>query len=158
MPEKCYGVVVVCRRGGFAIPEGPFLAISLRDPADFGLVQVRPALFKRSQSLTPIGAGPWFKAYVSLEIAKMSFGGLAKAHLDRDRGAAVPVADALPVFLQESSQSRLRYAEMRCLKRLPSLFAAIENPCIIPPRFVANQIVLSRTVPSLLLVERFFTL
>jgi broad specificity phosphatase PhoE len=48
------------------------------------------------------------------------------------------------MFFQELPQPRLGYAKMRCPQRFPNLFAPTENPRIISPRFMADQIWLPR--------------
>ena len=82
---------------------------------------------------------------LSVEIAQMNRGGLAKGHFGRD--FAISIADALPMFFQKFRQSRLGYAEMRCLERLPNLFAACESSGIIAPGFMANEILEPRSFP-----------
>ena len=44
----------------------------------------------------------------------MNLGGIGKGHLRRD--FAISIADPLTVFFEKLRQSRLRYAEMRCLE------------------------------------------
>ena len=160
MPEQGNGVVVICRRRNPAIPARPRLAIAGRDPADFGPGKIRPALFKRTQTLAIVGACPRFDLHVVVQIPQMTCRRFTKRHLRRDPGIlpAATVADALPMVLQKLSQPRLGHAEMRRLERLPNLFALAENPRVIPPRLVPDQIVLPRLSPNLRPAERICTL
>ena len=87
----------------------------------------------------------------------MSSGGFSKRHLCRDRaGVTVPTVTAtLPVFFEERSESRLRYAEMRCRERFPNLSAASPSSGVIPAGLdVSDQILLPRLSPYLRLFAR----
>ena len=104
-----------------AVLARPRLAIARRDLADFRCGKIRPALFKRTQTLAIVRACPRFQLHVVIQIPQMTFRRFTKRHLRRDaRILPTPttVADALPMVLQELSQPRLCHLEMRRLKRL----------------------------------------
>jgi len=92
-------VVVVCRRRRFGKSAGPFFAAGGGDPADFTVVECRPALEECSQPLSPIMARARFDARVVIQIAQMNGGSIAEGHLSRD--LAVAVAHPLPMLFEK---------------------------------------------------------
>jgi len=72
MPENRHSVVVASRRCCLGINSRPFLAISLRDLADLGVVQTRPSFLERGKTLSPVIPRAWFDAQIVVEISKMN--------------------------------------------------------------------------------------
>ena len=83
----------------------------------------------------------------------MNLGGVAECHFGR--AFAISIADPLTVFFKKFREPRLHYAEVRCLERLPNLFAACESSGIVASRFMANEILEPRSFPCFRLVELF---
>ena len=59
--------------------------------------------------------------------------GFAERHFGGHFTIAVAIASAFTVFFKERRQLRFGDAEMRCLERLPNLFAACESSGIVAP-------------------------
>src|SRR6478672_9081428 len=83
----------------------------------------------------------------------MNLGGVGKGHLGR--AFAISIADPLTVFFEKFREPRLRYAEVRCLERLPNLFAPCESSGIVASRFMANEILEPRSFPGFRLFALF---
>ena len=103
--------VVVASRGClFAIGPRPFFAIGLRDLADFGFIQARPAFLQCGKTFSPVIARARFDAQIVIEIPQMNRSGLAECHLGRD--FAVAIADTLAMLFEKFRELGLRHAEM----------------------------------------------
>ena len=96
-----------------------------------------------------------FNAQVVVKVAKMNRGGIGEGHLRRD--FAISIANPLAVLFQKFRESRLSYAEMFCLERLPNLFAACESSGIVASRFMANEILEPRSFPCFRLFTLFYS-
>src|SRR5438094_8961994 len=92
MPESPDCVVVVSRRRLLCVCTRPFLAIGLRDLANLGLAQTRPAFGQCIKALSPIMARARFDAQVVVEVPEMNGSGLAKCHFGRNFTVAVASA------------------------------------------------------------------
>jgi hypothetical protein len=145
MPKQRDCVVVVSRRCSFGIRTRPFLAIRLRDFAHLGFAQTLPAFLQRGKALSPVMARARFDADIVIEIVEMNRSGLAEGHLGRD--LAVAVTNALTVFFKKFRELGLRYAEMRCLERLPNFFAASKSSGIVAPGLMTDEILEPRFFP-----------
>src|SRR5262252_302898 len=78
----------------------------------------------------------------------MLFSRSPESHLHRHERIPATVPDTLPMFLEELCQPRLGYAQMQRFKAFPNFFAAGRDPGVVPPRFVPDQVFLSRLVPD----------
>ena len=110
MPKNRDRVVVASRGCLFGVCARPFFAIGLRDPANLGFAQARPAFLKRRKTLSPVTPRARFDANIVIEIAQMNRSGLAKGHLGRD--FAIPIAGTLAVLFEKFRELGLRHAEM----------------------------------------------
>src|SRR6516165_8412115 len=145
MPEHRNSAVIASRRYRFAVGPRPFFAIALRDLADLGFVQARPAFLKCSKAFPPVFACARFDARVVIQIAQMNRSGLAEYHFSRR--FTVAIADALPMLFQKFSEPRLRHAVMCGFERSPNFFASSECSGIIPPGLMAKEISVSCSFP-----------
>src|SRR5882724_13054178 len=105
MPKNRDCVVVASRGRLLGVCARPFLAVGLRDLANLGFVQARPAFLKRGKTLSPVIARARFDVQIVIKIPKMNGGGFAECHFRRD--FAVAVAPALAMLFKEFSKLRL---------------------------------------------------
>ena len=110
VPKNRDRVVVASRGCLFGVCARPFFAIGLRDPANLGFAQARPAFLKRRKTLSPVIPRARFNAQIVIEISQMNRSGFAKCHLGRD--FAVAVASPLAVLFKKFGQLCFGHAEM----------------------------------------------
>src|SRR5439155_11426174 len=103
-------VVVASRRRCLGVGARPLLAVRLRDLANLGSIQTRPAFLKRRKAFPPVIARARFDAQIVVEAAQMNSSSLAEGHFRRN--FAVTVASAFAMLFKEFGQLRFGHAEM----------------------------------------------